>query len=179
MRALKLYGTIFVAMAVPFGVLTGLVFVGLFAALDVGVGAVTGFVGGLGSGLFFGLVMALVLGTAQLIAVRGVPRDRSLSPRQEERVTVAGGPDLADRVVSALGSLPAEVTAADVSAGRFVARRRANWKSWGEEVVVQLSGDPARPTATVSSRPRVRTTLVDHGRGHRNVEHVLRALGGG
>jgi len=85
----------------------------------------------------------------------------------------------ADRVVAALRALPAEVTTADVPAGRYVARIRRSWKSWGEEVVLQLSGDPARPVATVSSRPTVRTTLVDHGRGRADVERVARALTGG
>ncbi|WP_369131977.1 hypothetical protein [Modestobacter sp. I12A-02662] len=178
MRALKLYGTLLAVTAVPFGLFLGLPLAGLFALAGIGAGAVEGLLTGLGGGVVFGVLMALVLGTAQLFGVRGVPRGRSLSPRQERRVPVPGGPGLPDRVVSALRSLPADVTAADVATGRFVARRRASWKSWGEEVVVQLTGDPAHPTATVSSRPVLGTTLVDAGRGHRNVEHVVPALGG-
>jgi hypothetical protein len=57
--------------------------------------------------------------------------------------------------------------------------RGASWKSWGEAVAVQPIGDPAQPVATVSSRPKVRTTLIDHGRGRRNVDHVVRALSTG
>jgi hypothetical protein len=178
MRALKLYGTIFVATAIPFGLFMGLPLAALFAVAGIGAGAGEGMLTGLGGGLVFGLLMALVLGTVQLFGVRGVPRGRSLSPRQERLVPVPGGPGLPDRVVSALRSLPADVTAADAATGRFVARRRVSWKSWGEEVVVQLTGDPAHPTATVASRPVLGTTLVDYGRGHRNVEHVVRALGG-
>ena len=177
MRALRVYGILFLATAIPFGVGMGALLAVVFAVFGMGAGV--GLVGGLGSGVLFGLVMSLILGTLQLAGHRGAPRGMSLSPRQDRQVPVPGGPDLIDRVQVALTSLPAEVTHADVVAGRFVARTRRSWKSWGEEVVVQLSGSPAEPVATVSSRPTVRTTLVDYGVGRRNVERVVRALAPG
>ena len=171
MRLIKTYGAVLVGTGVPFGVLMGGLFLLLFDLSPV-----EGLLTGLAMGLVFGAVMAAVLGTAQLAGNRGAPRGASLSPRQSREVPVVNGPDLADRIVAALRSLPAEVTAVDVPAGRYVARRGVSWKSWGEDVVVQLSGDPAHPVATVSSRPRLGTTLIDYGRGRRNVEHVVGAL---
>ena len=171
MRMIKTYGLVFVGTGVPFAVLMGLFFAALFD-----LSGLEALLIGLAMGVFFGAVMALVLGTAQLAGNRGAPRGASLSPRQSRDVPIVNGPDLADRIVAALRSLPAEVTAVDVPAGRYVARRGVSWKSWGEVVVVQLTGDPAHPVATVSSRPRLGTTLIDYGRGRRNVEHVVGAL---
>ena len=171
MRAIKTYGLVFLGTGVPFGVLMGALFTLLFELSPV-----EGLLTGLAIGAVFGAAMAAVLGTAQVVGDRGAPRGTSLSPRQTREVPVADGPELADRIVAALRSLPAEVTAVDVPAGRYVARRGVSWKSWGEDVVVQLTGDPAHPVATVSSRPRLGTTLIDYGRGRRNVEHVVGAL---
>ena len=174
MRALGVYLRLFVVTGVAFGLLMAVVLGASFAVLDMDAGV--GAVGGLAAGLPFGLAMSAILGTGHVIGHRRTPPGTSLGPRQEETVAVPGDPGLSDRVMGALWSLPAEVTDADVPAGRYVARTRRSWKSWGEEVVVQLSGDPARPLVTVTSRPTVRTTLVDYGRGRHNVEHVLRAL---
>ena len=174
MRAVKIYATLFLATAVPFGLLMGAGLGALFSGFGIDdSGLRTGVIGG----SVFGLVMAAILGTLQLTGNRGVPRGTSLTPRQQREVPVANGPDLADRIVEALRSLPANIVSVDVPAGRYTARRGTSWKSWGEEVVVQLAGDPARPTATVTSRPRVATTLIDYGRGRRNVEHVVDRLG--
>jgi hypothetical protein len=67
------------------------------------------------------------------------------------------------------------VTVADAS-GRYEATTRVSWKTWGERVTVQLSGDPVAPEACVTSRPRISTTLIDYGKGRSNVETVVRAL---
>ena len=176
MRALKVYGSVFLASALPVAVLLGLGLGGLFEGFAIGGGFGEALGTGAVGGLVFGILMSAVLGTMQLLGSRGTPRGGSLSPRQERSVPVRGGPDLPDRIVGALRSLPAEVTGADPRSGRFTARRGTSWKSWGEDVVVQLSGDPDRPSATVSSRPRVPTTLIDYGRGRRNVEHVVGRL---
>ena len=176
MRVIKVYGGLFLATGVPFGLFMGMVLGALYGVADLGEGFPEGLVVGAAAGVVFGLLMALTLGTMQLLGFRDAPKGLSLSPRQTREIPVANGPDLADRVVAALRSLPAEVTTVDVPAGRYVARRGVSWKSWGEDVVVQLSGDPAHPVATVSSRPRLATTLIDYGRGRRNVEHVVAAL---
>lgn len=174
MRALRVYGTLFLVTGVPFGVIMGLSLAAVYGLFLGDAGG--GFVSGLALGALFGALMSAILGTAQLLGTRGTPPGESLRPRQERQVPVAAGPELGDRVVAALRALPAELTAVDVPAGRYSARTSWSWKSFGEDVVVQLSGDPAAPVALVSSVPVVRTTLVDYGKGRRNVEHVVRAL---
>ena len=171
-RALRVYLLVFVAAGPFFGLAV--------TAMDVvvfGDELSEALRDGLFSGLFFGLTMAAVLGTMQLVGTRGIPAGTSLSPRQELRTPVVNDPWLPDRIVQALSTLPAAGTA-DVPAGRYTGTTRWGWNSYGEEVVVQLTGDPARPIAVISSRPRVRMTLLDYGKGRRNVEHVARALTG-
>jgi hypothetical protein len=175
MRGIKVYGQLFLVIGVAGGLLAGALLGAWFDLVDVGSYG-EGFTIGLVGGLVSGVLISATLGTLQVLGFRDAPKGMSHSPRQSREVPVANGPDLADRIVTALRSLPAEVTAVDVPAGRYVARRRANWKSWGEDVVVRLSGDPANPMATVSSRPRVSITLMDYGRGLGNVEHVVGAL---
>ena len=169
MRRLRVYGQTFLLTGAPFGVLMGL----LVAAMDTDGG---GRLVGLVAGAVLGLVMTVVLGTTQLTGFRDAPAEIPLSACQTASLQVTNGPDLADHVVWALQTLPADVTSVDVPAGRYVARRRVTWTSWGEHVVVQLAGDAARPVALVSSRPRLPTAYLDQGRGWRNVRHVVGVL---
>ncbi|MGY2127518.1 hypothetical protein [Blastococcus sp. SYSU DS0617] len=93
------------------------------------------------------------------------PQGARRGPRQDTTVSVRAGADLHERIVAALHGLPADVHEADDAAGRYRARTRWSWKSWGEEVSVQLFGDGAALEAVVSSRPVVGTTVVDYGKG--------------
>jgi hypothetical protein len=168
-RWLRTYALIFVATGVPFGLIVGLasvVFVGSQAVLWPAIVAGAG----------FGGVMAGVLGSLDALSYRGAPPGAPRGPRQSATVLVRPGSDLSERVRAALASLPAAVTVADDASGRYEATTRVSWKTWGERVTVQLSGDPAAPEACVTSRPRISTTLIDYGKGRSNVETVVRAL---
>ncbi len=169
MRTLRTYALIFVATGVPFGLVTGFL-AGLIAG-STGAGIAIG----AGAGLVFGGIMAGVLGSIDAVADRA-PQTARRGPRQDMTVAVRPGPDLPDRIVASLQSLPAEIREADVWAGRYRARTRLTWKSFGEDVGVQLSGDPSAPWALVTSRPVVPTTLVDYGKGRKNVAAVAGAL---
>jgi hypothetical protein len=159
---------IFLATGVPFGLIAGLA-AGAFLGMEAGLltaGA---------AGLFFGGVMAVVLTSVDAVSDRA-PQSARRGPKQDVTVPVRPGADLADRIVGVLRSLPAEIQDVDVPAGRYRARTRVTWKSFGEVVTVQLTGDPSAPHAVISSRPVVPTTLVDYGKGRSNVATVADAL---
>jgi hypothetical protein len=168
-RSLRTVSLLVVATGVPFGALAGLAAGFLSSSVTAGLAA------GVGAGLFFGGLMALVLGSIDAVVDRA-PQDAPRGPRQEVTVPVRNGPDLHDLVVAALRGLPAEIREADAPAGRYRARTTWSWKSFGEEVSVQLTGDPAGPVAVVSSRPVIGTTVVDYGKGRSNVAAVVEAL---
>ena len=170
-RSLRTFAVIFACTGLPSGLLTG-VAVGLVAT-----SAAVGVAVGLGAGVFFGGIMALVLGSVDAVSDRA-PQNARPGPRQDMTVPLPAGADPSDRIVAALRSLPAEIHEADVTAGRYRARTRWSWKSFGEEVSVQLTGDASAPQAVVSSRPVVPTTVVDYGKGRTNVAMVADALRG-
>ena len=172
MRVVRVYVQVFLVIAVSTGLAAGTAMGLWFVVLDDGTFG-RGLAVGLVTGLMCGVAVSALAGRRQVLAFQDAPEGSSLSPRQTRCLTVVNGPCLADRIVAALRSLPAEITAVDVPAGRYVARHGGRW---GEDVTVQLSGDPAHPVATVSSRPRGRSTVIDYGRGRRNVEHVVAAL---
>lgn len=166
-RALRSYGLSFLAFGVPTGLFAGVV-VGLLQR-SVSVGLVVG----LAAAGFGGGVFALVIGTLEQVFNRGPGRR---GPKQDAAVPVRGGPDLARRIQDALLGLHADLEAADIPAGRYAARTPTTWRSFGEHVTVQLTGDPAAPTAHLASRPVIPTTLFDYGRGRRIITHLTEAL---
>lgn len=170
MRALRSYGLPFLFFAPPFGVLFGL-FTGLTNR-----SAAEGLLAGLVVGAVAGGLFALVIGTLQYTGNRDAAPGRPTGPTQAVTIPVRPGADLADRIRAALLSLPAELRTADVPAGRYVARTGTTWRSFGEHVTVQLTGHPAAPMAEITSRPVVRTTLIDYGKGRRNVDQVAAGL---
>ncbi len=170
MRALRSYGLVFVLFAVPVALVVGVV-----TGLSTG-SASAGLWSGLAAGGLVGAVVALVLGTADVLGDREARPGEPHGPRQSATVPVCNGPDLPQRVTGALLALGGELAHADDVAGRYTVRTRMTWRSFGERVTVQLTGDPAAPVAEVSSQPVVPTTLIDYGKGRRNVHRVVAAL---
>jgi hypothetical protein len=124
--------------------------------------------------VIFGTVMAALLGTLAVWRQRG--QDGTLSPRQTATVLVPSADAVGERVRAALASLPARVLADD-GRGRLQARTRVTWRSWGEHITVTI--DDASPTTRVmiASRPRLASTVVDYGKAHENIDHLVAGLG--
>ena len=170
MRALRTYSLLFLVFGVPFGLVTGLC-TGWW--LD---SAAVGLYAGLAGGGISGGLSTLALVIMDQVGDREARPGEPHGPRQAATIPVRAGLDLPDRIKVALLSLPSEIRHVDVAAGRYTARTKWSWRSFGEEVTVQLTGEPGAPIAQVSSRPIVRTTLIDYGKGRRNVHRVVAAL---
>lgn len=169
-RALRSYGLAFLGFGVPMGLIGG-----LCAGFWLG-SATAGLLFGLvGCGIMGGL-FAAVIGTLDLVAGRGEQHGGPSGPRQDATVSVGAEAELPDRIEAALRQLNAEIRDKDVAGGRYTARTRWSWRSFGEDVTVTLTGDPTAPVAHITSRPVVRTTLIDYGKGQRNVQQVAAAL---
>ncbi|OAA23230.1 hypothetical protein UG55_103918 [Frankia sp. EI5c] len=166
MRAARLYLRLMVGLGTPFGVLVGLYTWNAAAGLIMG--------------LSFGALMAATVGTLTLRGHRGL--GGALSPRVCEVLQVpAESVVIRRRALDALRALQAEIVAVDVSDSvdvpdSVVGRTRVSWRSWGERITVELRPVESITRVTIRSRPRVRTTLVDYGRGRRNVEYLVRTL---
>jgi hypothetical protein len=56
------------------------------------------------------------------------------------------------------------------------ARTKRTWRSFGERVSVELHATTEKTTVIVRSRPVIRTTITDYGKGRMNVRSVRASL---
>jgi hypothetical protein len=131
------------------------------------------------TGIPFGLLMATFAGGLHFIVGRRLGNGKTPHVFQTADVVV----DLeASAAVAAAESAMRCIdirrlkTFSDVPV-RIVARTHTSWKSWGEriEVVITQAGDN-RALVRIQSRPLVRLTVVDYGKGVDNVNRIVTAL---
>lgn len=130
---------------------------------------------GLVQGAIFGLLMGLVLTATTAARTRG--RAPDLTTRSRMDVHLAQPPTEAlDDIVAILARFGARniVRGAD----RVTARTGVGWFSSGERVEITVRPDLDATIASITSRPRLRTTIADYGRNRENVERLVVLLGG-
>jgi hypothetical protein len=77
------------------------------------------------------------------------------------------------RSAQALNVIGGIVKSEDQSSGRIVGTVPINWKSWGERVVVEVSGVDKDVLVRVTSKTRLPTQLFDLGKNAQNVKRFL------
>ena len=60
--------------------------------------------------------------------------------------------------------------------GEIRARAGLNWKTWGDDIIINLTEGKDTTGVEISSRPSARSTLVDFGKNLDNVERIRRFL---
>ena len=80
----------------------------------------------------------------------------------------------------ALRAMPrTKVASANLDTHSIRAKRGLTWRSWGDEIRIDVHGNQDRTSVIrVSSRPCLRTTLVDWGSNLRNVAAIRDSLMG-
>ena len=81
------------------------------------------------------------------------------------------------RAGEALSAIGARVTAEDEASGRIEGKLSVNWRSWGENLSVEVSGVDNDALVRVTSASRLPTTLFDYGKNAGNVKRFLETLG--
>jgi hypothetical protein len=80
------------------------------------------------------------------------------------------------KVVEAIPTVPKmRVRTADPSTGRIEVNKKMGWKSWGENVFVDVF-QPGPGQTTVKVRSEVKAQLVDWGVNKQNVQSILAAV---
>ena len=80
------------------------------------------------------------------------------------------------KVVEAIPTVPKmRVRTADPSTGRIEVNKKMGWKSWGENVFVDVF-QPGPGQTTVKVRSEVKAQLVDWGVNRANVDAILQAV---
>jgi hypothetical protein len=124
-------------------------------------------------GLFFGVSMAVILAGLSAIQTKGT--SGSQSPRQHTEIFVeAPLQHVRDRGRAALVDLGGKIIF-DTSE-RLSARTSWNWRGAGELIRVDLASYGLGTRARISTRPRIRTTISDFGRGLEIIGRLERAL---
>ena len=171
---MRLYRNLFFVMGIPFGIVMG-----LFFELDQD--PVYGIIAAIVGGSLFGLAMSLLIGTmhrmySRHLELEGKESD-DLSFHTHSETIALPFDVIFEKALKALEQLNAQVITSNDIDGFISAKTSINWKSFGEHIDITLSRCGEKKThVVVSSRPRVRPSTLDYGRGLQNVSAFMHAL---
>ncbi len=172
---MNLYLKLFLAFGISVGILVGV----LNSFL---IGSPMGLIAGLIVALFAGGVSSIVVGYLHNRSVRRMPYgepEGAMEVHHVRHVELRLPYDQAfDLCISSLNAVnKGRIRREDRPLGRIEAKGGMTWKSWGEVISFDLRRvDANRTRVEVSSKPVLRTTLVDLGKNLENVEKVVGTL---
>ncbi len=169
---MNVYLKLFLAVGIPLSILLGALGSFLF-------GFPVGLFVGLIAGLFAGGLFSLPVGYLHRLAVRRMPYgepEGAMEVRHVRHAELRLPYDQAfDLCISSLNAVKkGRIRREDRPSGRIEAKAGMTWKSWGEVISFDLRRiDANRTRVEVSSKPALRTTLVDLGKNLENVERIM------
>ena len=172
---MNLYLKLFLAMGISFGIFMGIFYSFQFGfPLGMGIGMVTG--------IFFGGLISLILGFLHNQSVKRISSGKykqTLSVHHTRHVKLRLPYDrVFDLCLESLTSIEkCKIQKEDRHEGRIIAKAVMTWKTWGDVIlfkIQRISNDEIQ--VEVSSRPALRTTLVDYGKNLENVQKIVRFL---
>lgn len=158
---MAIYLKLFLAAAIPYA---------LFAIL-----VMNSLTGGLLFGAFLGLMMSALFGTLQHLSFRGKKADASRDVNQSLTIEIdASYQDAFDLCLDSHRELlRATILSYSRETGIIELRTGRNWTTYGERLTLTVRHLPPRTAQiTITSQPRVKTTMVDFGRNLQNVNHI-------
>ncbi len=170
---MKIHLKLFLATGVPFGILTGQIYLLLFSPS-------TGLIAGLLAGILFGGFMSLILGTLHTWSVKRLPfKSKDVMDIHQVRSVEMKLPydKVFDLCMESLRLIrKCKIVEENRSQGKIVARTGISWKSWGEIIAFDIHKTNDVIQVEISSRSVVHTTLVDYGKNLENVEKIVSFL---
>ena len=130
-------------------------------------------------GSVFGAVMALLMGGSHVVSSKRKGFAGPIAPIQAAAVTIPESSTQAVEVIRrSLVRIGARETACSgVEHPVLLARVPVSWRSWGEEMRFECHPNvDASTEIQVSSRPSLRTTVIDWGKGLQNVKRFHNAV---
>ena len=127
------------------------------------------------------LFVSLILGTFHKFKTKKIAIGKDVSVYQTRSIYLEMSLDAAfDRFCEGLRQIGAKTKSKDREQERIEAKTSINWKRWSEVIFIQLTDqNTGQVIVQISSSPRVRTTLVDYGKGYENVERIADLLSAG
>lgn len=169
------YLKLFLATGIPFGI-----FMIIFNSFQHGISS--GLVTGAVEGIFFGIFMSLVLGFMHSRSVKRMSSgesDEAMGVHHVRNVELRLDYDMVFKLcIESLSRIKkCKIKNEDRSKGKLIAKAGMTWKTFGDVISFEIHkmGDD-RIQVEVSSRPSLRTTLVDYGKNLENVERIVEFL---
>ncbi len=163
---------LFLATGIPFGI-----FMGIFNSFKYGI--FSSLVAGVVGGIFFGGFMSLILGFLHRRSIRRMSSGKSeeaMGVHHVRNVELRLPYDKAfDLCIESLSLIKkCKIQNENRSQGKIVTKAGMTWKTWGDVISFEIckTGNDGIQVE-VSSRPALRTTLVDYGKNLENVETIV------
>ncbi len=132
-------------------------------------------IGGGIAGLVFGVAMTAFAGLAQISTTsKGGTEAADLQVRQKRTLFILGTPEqVYDELRQALEDLGVRrFDIADPDAGVLTGHTAWSWKSFGENMTAVIKPVGEVCEVTLTSEPRLPTTMVDYGKNRDNITHI-------
>ena len=124
------------------------------------------------------IFMAIALVPLDLWMTRKLPND-ALRPNQSREVEViAACNEVFELIKSSVAGLRfMKSYTAVMEDGVIYGRTKLSWTSIGEDIVIAVNPlNATRTRVKITSRPRLRYTLLDYGKNYRNIEAISNAI---
>ena len=178
-RPLNLYLKLFLGTGIPYGLLMG-------ALYSLKLGFLPGLIGGLFAGLLFGCFMTLILGLWHTLSVKRMgyakSDDEAMGVHHIRNIELPlGYGRVFDLCIASLNVIKkCKIRKEERSEGNIEVKTGITWKSFGERISFNICEiNDSKTQVKVSSRPAIRTAVVDFGRNLDNVEKIIGFLAGG
>lgn len=164
---MTLFLKLFFLTAVPFGFFTGLYAGTHYEPFDAVI-----------AGVIFGLFMSLILGTLHQIVTRKLEDSPLTQPAQTLAIDMnISANEAFDKSLKVLGQFGAKLTRQDRAQGCLEACTGISWKSFGETISIVISErNSGRSHIEIKSWPKLKTTIIDYGKGRGNVQRIAQLL---
>lgn len=136
---------------------------------------------GILSGLIFGTLVSYILISLHKSLSRKVDSGASMPDfniHQVRRIVMGIPFDQAfSQCIESLKTVNrCRIISQNLDNGEIRARAGLNWKTWGDDIIINLTKGKETTGVEISSRPSARSTLVDFGKNLDNVERIRRFL---
>ncbi|MEZ5503449.1 MAG: hypothetical protein R3E50_12660 [Halioglobus sp.] len=133
---------------------------------------ISGAIGGVIAGFLFGAAMAgFSFASDRKMKEKGMVTE-STSVHQTKSLRISLPIETVEPIIlKAILSIP-KTKLKNTSGNQFEAKTGMTWKSFGEEILVTLDEDGSSVIARMSSKPSLKTTIVDYGKNIENVHAI-------
>jgi hypothetical protein len=118
--------------------------------------------------------MSLIMGTFHKLKTKNISIGKYITPEQSVSFElIDSAEELFKKCIQVLNQMGAKITDQNKISGEIKASTSMSWKSFGELILIRMTENKNGKTEIyISSSPKLRTTLLDYGKGYENVDEI-------